>query len=220
MPQPPDGLDEVVALGRQLGVLRFDFVEFLFGEQIDGPQTLAFAPDAVEPRFDVANLRQFLVRFDFGDFSGTRRFYVQEIADLMFDVGEAAVGAVTALLGPRCFGPGFADGFECRPRRLVGCGKLRLARRQPVGGRAARSRCRLDLADQGLTLGGKFRRRGVKPAPLAPCLLVALFNRDDLRGRIVLSLIPSRALVRDRLKSAIGTLGVARDCLRFDPDLR
>ena len=140
--------------------------------------------------FDVGDLRQFLVGFDFGDFGGRRRLYVSSIADLMFDVGEAALGAVAALLGAGCFGAGFADRFERRARRLVGCGELGFARRQTVGGRAARGRRRLDLADQGLALGGEFLRRGVEPGPLAACLLVALFDGDDLRGGVVLRARP------------------------------
>ena len=40
----------------QLVVLRFDFAQLLFGAQIDRAETLAFAPDAVEPRLDVGDL--------------------------------------------------------------------------------------------------------------------------------------------------------------------
>ena len=62
LPQPPDRLDEVVALGGELGVLRLDFAQFLLGEQIDRAEPFALAADAVELGFDFGDLRQFGVR--------------------------------------------------------------------------------------------------------------------------------------------------------------
>jgi hypothetical protein len=47
LPQPLDGLDEVVALGRERLVLGLDLPQFLLGAQVDGPESLSLPPDAL-----------------------------------------------------------------------------------------------------------------------------------------------------------------------------
>ena len=56
--QPPDRLDQVVALGGELAVLRLDLAQFLLGEQIDRAEPLALAAYAVELGLDLGDRRQ------------------------------------------------------------------------------------------------------------------------------------------------------------------
>ena len=137
----------------------------------------------------------------------------------MFDVGQAALGAVAAFLGACRLSAGFADRFERDPGGFVGLCQLRFRLRKAVGGRAARGRGGLDLADQGLTLAGELLRRVVELGPLGPRLSGALPDGGDLRGGVVLALVPGRALAGDRLQPAIRKLGIASDRLRFDTHL-
>ena len=135
--------------------------QFLLGEQVDRAEALALAADAVEFFFDFADRRQLGVGLELGELRRAGRFNVEEVADFMFDVGEAALGAIAAFLSARGFGAGFADRLKRGARGFIGGGKVRFSLRQPVGGVAACSCRRLDLADQGLTLLGEFLRRVV-----------------------------------------------------------
>jgi hypothetical protein len=132
LPEPPDGLVEVVALGDQLVVLRFDLAEFLFREEINRAETVALAADPVEPLFDFGDFRQFGVYFDFGNLRRTGWFDVEEVADFMFNVGQAALGAVAAFLGACRLG----RPLRARPGRL--CRPLPAPFPPPPGGRRPR----------------------------------------------------------------------------------
>jgi hypothetical protein len=53
--QPPDCLDQIVALGGQLAVLPFDLSQFLLGEQVDRAEPFAFRLDALDLAFDLGD---------------------------------------------------------------------------------------------------------------------------------------------------------------------
>ena len=215
--QPPDRFDQIVALAGEFGVLAFDLLQFLLGEQIHRAEPLAFLLDALDLGLDLGDRRHRRVGLELGDFGGRHRLDAQSFADLVFDVGAAADGGIVALLGAGGFGARFADRFERSARRLVGLGKIGFGRRQPVGGGAALGRRGLDLADQRLALGGEFFRRVGEFGALARGFFAALLDGGDLRRGAVLALAPGLPLAGDGLQAMIGKFGLARERLRLDP---
>ncbi len=125
-----------------------------------------------------------------------------------------------AFLGARCLGAGFAHGFERGAGKLVGLAKLRLGRRQPIGGGAPGAGCAFDLADQGLALRGKFLRCIGQFSPFGRSLVAARTERDNLRRRVVPAFGPGLPLAGDGCKPMLRKLRLASDSLRFTPDFR
>src|SRR6202008_1022685 len=88
---------------------------------------------------------------------------------------------------------------------------------EPVGGLAPRRRGGFDFADQALAHFGEALRRVFERVALAFRYGAALADGGDLGGGAVLAFAPGGALAGDGLKPGIGQLGLAGDCLRFDP---
>ena len=156
-----DRLDQVVALLGETVMLGLDLAQLFLGAQIDGAEPLALAADAVELGLDVGDVGQLLARLDLGKLGDRRRLDFEHLADLVLDVGEAAVGTGETFLGARGLFTRGADGFERGTRILVGGRERILGFRQPVGGGAALGFGGLDLADQRGALlgeGGRARR--------------------------------------------------------------
>ncbi len=138
----------------------------------------------------------------------------------MLDIGETALGGVVAFLAACRFGARFADGFERDARRLVGFGKGCLRLGEPVGGGAALGPSRVSISPiSAWRWLSNFCGAFSSSVRSFDSLAVALADSVDLRGGIVLALVPRRAFGDDGLQPAIGKLDLARDRLRFDPHL-
>ena len=159
LPQAADRFDEIVALGGQLAVLGFDVGKLLLRQEVDRAEAFALAPDALELALDLADLRQWLISLELGDLCCCRRLDVEEVADFVFEIAEASLGAVAAVFCTRGLGAGVADRVERDACRLVGLGEVGFRLRQQVGGGPPRGGRRFNLADQRLTLTGEFLRR-------------------------------------------------------------
>src|ERR1700683_1575455 len=138
LPEAADRLDKVVPFGAELAVLSLEFAKLLFSEQINRPEALALAAQPVEFSFDLRDRRRLIALLDLGNFGGGSRLDIQEVANFVLDVGNAAPGAVAALRRARRFGARFADGLKRGARSLVGSRLLGFGLRQTVGGSAAR----------------------------------------------------------------------------------
>ena len=135
--QPLDGFHQIVAFGGERGVLGFDLAQFFLGAQIDRAEPLAVAAQLFEIFLDLVERRQFDARLDLGETGHGLRLDFQHVVDFALDVGEAAPGAVHALLGA---GAGLARARQRFQRNLGGAVGFRhhvLGGGQRVGGDAA-----------------------------------------------------------------------------------
>ena len=80
-------------------MLRLDLAQFFLGAQIDGAEPFALAPQPLERRLDVGDLRQGGAGLEGGQFGKAGGLDFQHVVDFAGDVGEAALGALEAFLG-------------------------------------------------------------------------------------------------------------------------
>jgi hypothetical protein len=165
---------------------------------------LALLLDAFDLGLDLGDRRRRRVGLELGDFRRGRRLDAKQFADFMLDIAKPTPGGIVALFAARGFGTRFADRFERKARRFVCLAKLSLGRRQPVGRGAAPGGGGFDVADQRLTLAGKFLRRVLQFGAFALCLCGALAESGDLRRGVAVTLVPLPAFGGDRGEPMIG----------------
>ena len=219
LPQPLDRFDQVVALGGECGVLGLDLAQFFLGTQIDGAEPFAVAAQLFQVLLDLRQCRQFGLRRDLREAGHGLRLDFQHVVDLALDIGKAAPGPFHALFGTRgCFARA-GQGFERSLGGAIGFRHCGFRCRQRIGCRTTVVFGELDFADQRAALLGEYRRRILKLGALGRDFGDAGFDGGELRSCALHAVLPLGLLGDDGLQAAVRQFGLARQCLRFGPNL-